>query len=174
MFTQTGTMRKGFSCMMVAFVFVLLQVRSACAEEISKEFRSDIIRLLKMTGAEALGLQMGVAVTNQIIDSMGKNTPDMPPKAVASIKDEISQVFAEEMPKLMTEIVPVYAKHFTQAEINGLIAFYSTPLGKKSIQAMPAVMGECMQVGQAWGEGIAPQIVPRLESRLKREGFDDK
>ena len=174
MFIQIGTMRKGFSCMMVAFFIVLLQGQHVCAEDISKDFQSDIVRLLKMTGAEALGIQIGVSVTNQMIDSLMKQNPEIPPNAVASIKDEISKVFAEEMPKLMSEVVPVYAKHFTQDEIKGLIAFYSTPLGKKSIAAMPAVMNECMQVGQAWGKDLAPGLVPRLESRLKKEGFEDK
>ena len=151
MFTQIGTMRKGFSCMIAVFVFLLMQVQYVSAGEISKEFRSDIVKLLEMTGAEALGIQMGLAVTNQMIDSMMKQNPEIPPMAVVSIKDEISQVFAEEMPKLMAEIVPIYAKNFTQDEIKGLIAFYSTPLGKKSIKAMPVVMNELYAGGASMG-----------------------
>lgn len=173
MYTKIRTMRKSVSCILAAFAFVMLQVEYVCAEDISKEFRSDIVKLLKMTGAESLGIQMGVAITNQMIDSLMKQNPEIPAKAVESIKDEISQVFAEEMPKLITEIVPVYAKHFNQDEVKDLIAFYRTPLGKKSIEVMPAVMNECMQVGQAWGKSIAPALVPRLESRLKRDGFDN-
>jgi hypothetical protein len=174
LFDQMGRMRKSFGCIMAVFVFVFLQVHYACAEEISKEFRSDIVRLLKITGAEGLGLQMGAAVTNQVIDSLMKENPKIPSKAVESIKDEISKVFAEEMPKLMVEIVPIYARHFTQNEVKGLIAFYSTPLGKKTIKTMPALMNACMQVGQAWGKAIEPGLGPRLESRLKREGFDNQ
>lgn len=174
MHTQRQSVKKGFVCKMITCVFVLLQIQNVCAEEISKEFQSDIVRLLKITGAEAIGIQMGVAVTNHMIDSLVKQDPEIPPNAVASIKDEISIVIAEEMPKLMTEIVPIYAKHFTQEEIKGLIAFYSTPLGKKSIEAMPAVMNECMQAGQEWGKSISPRLISRLETRLKKEDYDDK
>jgi hypothetical protein len=174
MATRTRRMRIGFSCIMAVFVLVFLQVRYVCAEEISKEFRTDIVKLLKITGAEGLGLQMGVAVANQVIDSLVKKNPNIPSKAVEAIKDEISKVFAEEMPKLMAEIVPIYAKHFTQDEVKGLIVFYSTPLGKKTIETMPALMNECMQAGQAWGKAMAPGLGPRLESRLKREGFDNQ
>ncbi|WP_243374885.1 DUF2059 domain-containing protein [Geotalea sp. SG265] len=159
---------------LIAACLLLLLVQNACAQEIPTQFRSDIERLLKMTGAEALGLQMGAAVSNQMVDSLLKQEPDVPPKAVEAVKDEIRLVFAEEMPKLMMEIVPIYARHFTHEEIKGLIAFYSTPLGKKSIAAMPAVMQECMQAGQAWGERISPVLAPRLESRLKQEGYGDK
>jgi len=172
MLTHMG-IKKGIFCMLAGSVLMLLHVQPVCAEEISKEFRSDIVRLLKVTGAEALGIQMGVALTNQMMDSMVKQNPGIPQKTVVVVKDEINKVFTEEMPKLMTEIVPVYAKHFTHDEIKGLIAFYATPLGKKAIQEMPAVMSECMGVGQAWGRRFATEIGPRLESRLKKEGLDD-
>ena len=56
-------------------------------------------------------------------------------------------------------------------EVKGLIAFYGTPLGKKSIQVMPALMNECLKAGQEWGQGIIPNLMPRLEARLKQEGF---
>lgn len=174
MFTQRRTVRTRFGCIMAACVFVLLQVQYLCAAEIPKESQSDIVKLLKLTGAEALGLQMGVAVTNQMIDALMAQDPEVPPKAVESIKDEINIVFAEEMPNLIMEIVPIYARHFTPDEIKGLIAFYSTPLGKKSIEAMPAIMDECLQAGQEWGTGLSTKLIPRLESRLKKEGFDDK
>jgi len=174
MLIPTGTMRKIIGFVLILFVSMLLQTQDLNAEEISKEFRSDIIKLLKMTGAEALGLQMGTAVMNQMIESLSKKNSEIPQRVVAAIKEEINLVFEEEMPRLMAETVPVYAKHFTQNECKGLFAFYETSLGKKSIQVMPAVMNECMKVGQDWGQGIVPKLVPRLESRLKREGFNDQ
>jgi len=167
-------MRKIIGFVLVLFVSILLQTQDLNAEEISKEFRSDIIKLLKMTGAETLGLQMGTAVMNQMIESLSKKNPEIPQRVEAAIKEEINLVFAEEMPRLMAETVPVYAKHFTPDEVKGLIAFYETPLGKKSIQVMPEVMNECIKVGQDWGQEILPKLFPRLESRLKREGFGDQ
>lgn len=164
--------RKIPAIIMLSYFLLLTQAQPGSAGEIAPEFRSDIDRLLKMTGAEALGLQVGVAISNQIIDTLSRKNPEIPPKAIEAIKDEIGQVFAEEMPKLMAEIVPIYAKNFTHEDIKGLIAFYSTPLGQKSIKVMPTVVNECMQAGQAWGQGLGPKLLPRLESRLKREGID--
>lgn len=174
MFMLTGIMRKTLSCKLVLFIVAVLQVQGVCAAEISKERRSDIVTLLQMTGVEALGLQMGVTVANQMIDALTKENPEIPPPVVTAIKDEVNLVFTEDMPKLMTEIVPVYAKYFTQDEVKGLIAFYGTPLGKKSIEVMPAVMNECMRAGQAWGKRIEPGLVERLEARLKKEGFSEQ
>lgn len=172
MSAQTVTIRRILGCLFMSSLLILAQVQTGCAAEISKEFRGDIMKLLKMTGAETIGLQMGVAVSNQAIDTMARENTDIPQMAVDVIKDEINKAYAEEMPSLMAEIVPVYAKHFTPDEVKGLIAFYSTPLGQKSIKEMPTLLNECMQVGKAWGEGLTPKVLPRLEARLKREGFD--
>ncbi len=171
MIIKTETTRKIIGFFLFLFVFFFLQTRDLYAEEISKEFRGDITMLLKMTGAEALGLQMGTVVMNQMIESLSKKNPEMPQRAVAIIKEELNLIFAEEMSKLIAETVPLYAKYFSHDEVKGLIVFYGTPLGKKSIQVMPALMNECMKVGQDWGQRIIPNLMPRLESRLKREGF---
>ena len=172
MSAQTVAIQKVFTCLFLSGLLMLMQVQTSRAEGISKEFRSDIMKLLKMTGAEAIGLQMSAAVSNQMIDSLLKEDPEIPPKAVAAIKEEINQTYADEMPKLIAEIVPIYARHYTHEEIKGLIAFYSTPLGEKSIKEMPALLNECMQAGREWGQQLTPRILPRLESRLKREVLD--
>src|SRR4051812_7850401 len=35
---------------------------------------------------------------------------------------------------LINMIIPIYDKHFTEEDINGLVAFYESPLGKKTIE----------------------------------------
>jgi hypothetical protein len=53
-----------------------------------------------------------------------------------------------------------------------LMRFYSSPLGQKTIQAMPLLMNESMQVGQQWGQALGPEIQTRIRARLKKEGFE--
>jgi hypothetical protein len=42
-------------------------------------------------------------------------------------------------------MIPVYQKHFTQGDVNALIAFYSSPTGQKILNDMPAIMSDSMQ-----------------------------
>jgi len=42
----------------------------------------------------------------------------------------------------------------TDEDVKGLIAFYGTPLGQKTINILPKVMGEAQDVGRKWGEGL--------------------
>lgn len=77
----------------------------------------------------------------------------MVPQAVAAVKKVLEDPkLADEM---MAEVVPLYARYFTPDEMKQLATFYRTPIGKKSLQVMPQLMGEGMQVGQ---RVIAPRI----------------
>jgi uncharacterized protein len=77
----------------------------------------------------------------------------MVPQAVAAVTKVLEDPkLADEM---MAEAVPLYARYFTADELKQLATFYRTPVGKKSLQALPKLMGEAMQVGQ---RVIAPRI----------------
>ena len=65
------------------------------------------------------------------------------------------------MDELIDEIVPLYARHFTVAEINQLSAFYKTPVGQKMIATMPAVMNEAMQISQK-------VMMPRVQIAIEK------
>lgn len=77
----------------------------------------------------------------------------MVPKAVAAVTKVLEDPkVADEM---MAEVVPLYARYFSVDEMKQLAAFYRTPAGKKSLQVMPQLMGEGMQIGQ---RVIGPRI----------------
>ncbi len=42
-------------------------------------------------------------------------------------------------------MIPAYQKHFTKADIEAMNAFYSSPVGQKVLQELPAVMQEGAQ-----------------------------
>lgn len=66
----------------------------------------------------------------------------------------VAAVFGETLrdPKLMDELfaetAPLYARHFTAAEIGQMSTFYKTPVGKKMLSTMPQIMTESMQISQ--------------------------
>jgi hypothetical protein len=165
-------MRKHLAVAAFLMIIIVNPLRGSCQESaIPKGLQNDIVRLLDMTGSGKLGLQMGTAVANQVIDRMTAENPKVTENMKTALKDEISKLMAEKMPDLMGQIVKVYAKYFSQEEIKGLIAFYQTPLGQKTIRSLPQVVNECMLIGKAWGEGLEPELIRRIEARLKKDGL---
>ena len=72
---------------------------------------------------------------------------------------------------LMDRVVPLYDKHYTQAEIRSLIQFYESPLGKKVTALRPQIAKEGMVVAEEWINFLEPLLVQALAKRLKEEGY---
>jgi hypothetical protein len=59
----------------------------------------------------------------------------------------------------MKEAPPIYARHFTIAELKELTAFYQTPTGAKALREVPQVMGE-----------LTGMLLPRLQDVQRQTG----
>lgn len=65
--------------------------------------------------------------------------------------------------QLLTQMVPIYQRHFTAEDVSGLLKFYRSPLGQKVITQMPVTMAEGMKVGQAWGRQRGEAMIKQLQ-----------
>ncbi len=70
--------------------------------------------------------------------------------------DRIQVAFIDEA---MKDAPPIYARHFTVAELHELAAFYQSPTGAKALHVLPQVMGE-----------FTTALVPRLQTVQKETG----
>ena len=69
-------------------------------------------------------------------------------------------------------VVPIYAKHFSHKDIKGLLRFYQTDLGKKTIKIWPLILQESMSLAQEWSKSLGPIIQKNVNTRFKKEGID--
>lgn len=119
-------------------------------------FTADIMRLMKVTGAMDIGIMMAKGIEDK------KTTEKVP------MMKEFYNRFYNELEHgdvnrlLINYFVKVYRKHFTQQEINSLIAFYQTDLGKKAISVLPQITQEAMVYGQKVGEYYGQKIMYEL------------
>ena len=69
-------------------------------------------------------------------------------------------------------IARIYANHFTEAELNGLLAFYQSPLGRKMLTEEPKALEEVASYAKKWGEGIASDVMDKMRAELKKRGHN--
>jgi hypothetical protein len=81
------------------------------------------------------------------------------PLAVGSVKSAFSDPAL--MDEIAAEMVPLYARHFSAAEIRQLAAFYRTPVGAKMVAVMPQIAGESMQISQK-------VLLPRIHAAVQK------
>jgi hypothetical protein len=140
----------------------------------SPEKRTDIIKLLKITGTAGIASKMGVYASNQIIDVWQKSKKELTPRAIEIIKEEMTAVINEQVAdeeSFFSYFIPIYDKYYTHSEIKGLVSFWESELGRKSIQVMPSLMNEGMVAGEKWGQSIKPIAVERIIKKFEAEGI---
>jgi len=124
----------------------------------SDAFSKDIFRLLELTGSAKIGIQ----VMSQMIASYKQAMPNVPDDFWTELMSEIDEK------SLIDLIIPIYKKHYTPEDIKGIIAFYETPIGKKTISVLPKITEDSMLAGREWGL----QIGAKVQDKLTKKGYN--
>lgn len=115
--------------------------------------REDILKLFDVMQIQEQMRQVMRQVTVQMRsmsrEQMKKTNPNITAEELTKI-DARSEQLIEAIPvaDMMDDMVPVYQKHLTKADVDAMIGFYSTPTGQKILREMPAMAAEGMQALQ--------------------------
>ena len=149
---------------------VALTAGALAAEDngIDPELRADIKRLIEVTKATEMGRRMGDMMARRIVQMTGVYRPEAIARCRVLAAEMVKELLDDD--KLMDEVIPIYARHFTHADVRGTIDFYETPLGQKTIEATPSLMQESMQASQRWSQEVMPGLQEKVTARLEAEG----
>jgi uncharacterized protein len=111
-----------------------------------------IRKLLEVTGSAAMGKQ----VMDAMLDSFQGNA-GLPAGFIEKFKE------TAQPEKLVELIIPIYMKNLDEECIDGALAFFESPAGKKFIKAQPTIVQESMAAGQKWGTEMAEKTLKALE-----------
>lgn len=126
----------------------------------SQTSEAKVRELIKVMGAD----KMAISGMQQQMQEIKKNSPN--------ISDEFFNEFvAEVTTDRITEVyIPIYAKYYTESEIDELIKFYKSPVGKKTISVLPDIMKESIDAGGKVGRDIAIKVKEKLD---KKAGYQN-
>jgi uncharacterized protein len=139
-------------------------------KKISPAKEADIRQLLELTGATTT---MELTMQNMEKTMKPVLANSLPP---GDYREKLITLFFEkfhskmDLQKLVDLAVPLYDKYYTGEDIKGLIEFYQTPLGKKTVKALPNLMGELTEAGQKMGQDVARQSM--LEVMAEHPEFE--
>ena len=115
---------------------------------------ADIRRLFELTGGKQLALQ--------VMDNMGKSLKPLMTQALppGEYREKLVDLFFVkfqsrlDMQQLLDLAIPIYDKYLSHEEVRGLIEFYQTPLGQKTLKVLPTMLTELQEAGRKWGENL--------------------
>ncbi|TRO65147.1 DUF2059 domain-containing protein [Christiangramia sabulilitoris] len=103
-------------------------------------FEDKAVTLIKLTAGQQFDI-----MTEPIVEMI-------PEKNRAAFKKELAASTTE----LYNKMADIYTESFTEAEIDKILAFYATPVGKKMVAITPELTKKGMEIGQAWGMELQP------------------
>ncbi len=126
------------------------------AEAQTPEYIETLQKMLAISGADA-ALK---AAPEQMVQMIKQQNP----KISDAQSDKLKAWMAESLPDLIKMMTPVFAACYTQKDLEEIIAFYQTPLGKKMVAAQPKVMSETMKILPEWSAIWTPKLLELMKS----------
>ena len=126
----------------------------------SGSYKEKVSTMISLNGSEATFK----TVIEQMINQFQQMNTNVPQDFWKEMKSEFLKT---SMKDLVDLIVPIYYKHLTEDDLDGIIAFYKTPVGRKFAEKTPVITQESMLIGQQWGM----QISQKIAASMKEKGY---
>lgn len=125
--------------------------------------------LMRVTKATALTQQMMGTSLRMVAQLLEQTNPGA--KVGPIVRELVQPEMEKRLPELLEELTRVYTRHFSASEMNEMIAFYETALGKKIVKTMPLLMTESMNVGGNWGAKAAQESLAKVAPKMRERGL---
>ncbi|BFM09410.1 DUF2059 domain-containing protein [Halioxenophilus aromaticivorans] len=117
--------------------------------------------LLEASDADAM-VDTLYSQMNQMIEGMGRQLgikPDEQPMFDAYMNN-VFTTMKEDMSwaKMKGPMIEIYSKHYSEEEVQDMLAFYQSKSGQSMVAKMPAVMADSMQVSQQLLQAFLPKV----------------
>jgi hypothetical protein len=135
---------------------------------------ASIATLLAVTQSDKMMDSLYANIEQQLrqgmrIASQGKALTAEQARVLELAPAKVAKAMREEMTwaKLEPMVVQIYRESFEQAEIDGLIAFYQSPVGQAFVAKMPAVTQRSMALSQQQLQAFMPKLQAAMAEAMK-------
>jgi hypothetical protein len=162
-----------FAYTLLATLLMSGMIATSHADELTPAKKADILKLLNLNGTEHIIDPLSMLVTQSFMQPL-RNCTTCSPKIPEVVRAETLAVLRTHVNGengLLERQIPIFDKHFTHPEIKQLLAFYSSPIGKKLVGESNPLTSETIQASQQWLTGIAPEVKQHIDVALTKAGI---
>jgi hypothetical protein len=132
-----------------------------------------------------------VAAAKQLINQKSANLFDpLIPGVIESVKNafaptnpnllrELNEVAAQlrkdlaaKKDDVLDAVARVYAQHFSEQELNDMLAFYKTPLGRKMLADEPLAVEASLKRAQNWANEFSEEVMRKFREEMRKKGHE--
>jgi uncharacterized protein len=157
-----------FACLLLASVSFAQQ--NPADAPASKEDIEKYLEIMNSRNNMKSMMNVMAKQMHQMAVEHAKKDPSLPPDYVARM-DKAGDDLIKGIPidELIDAMIPVYQNHLTKGDVEYLVAFYSSPTGKKFIREMPAIMSEAMKASTGIMEKMMAKTMQRVDDEVAQE-----
>ncbi|MEM9174614.1 MAG: DUF2059 domain-containing protein, partial [Myxococcota bacterium] len=168
---------RAFAALATLSVFSLAGPPSAAAEDgPSAGFVKALRSYLEIqTAYMSYGDNVAYQAANETLTQIAASGVEITAQMQQIVLEEAQAKFGDKLRDLevLTEIMtPVYAKHFDQKDMEGMVEFWSSPLGRKSLETSAAMNQETLGALQQITFGITPSYHLAIDTRFRELGIE--
>lgn len=86
---------------------------------------------------------------------------------ISDTVDETAIALASRRADLEREAASIYARHFSEAELEAITEFYTSEAGQKLLQTGPQVTQQLIRAAEIWANGIQRDLATQTDAALE-------
>ena len=140
----------------------------------SASYRKTVAELLELIGAGATGEQVAYSVAQDTLTAIAATGTPVTEQVQQIVVDESLKEFGTafgSIDYLADLYTPLYAAQLEESELKELLAFYRSPLGKKTLTALPNIAQAAMMKLQQDSFARVPDFQLKVDARLRAAGL---
>ncbi len=124
------------------------------------------MKLLQLSGTSRVFDQILPEIADQAKNNFIRANPQMQ-LGIISVVDKVALQLVTRRPELDQYFAKIWASAFTDEEMQQLIDFYQTDVGKKFAVAFPQVLTVQTAASQEWGKSVAAELTQKVQDELR-------
>lgn len=180
---KTRVFVRAFAIAIFSLTLSLPLFAQDAAPPVDQSTRDEVVRFMELmqvrsrmiTLMDAVEAQQKRLAEQSFKQANPNATPQQLQQTVQMIDTAMKQMTSDDMvDQMINAIIPIYQRHFSKADLDGLLAFYTSPVGQKFQNEQPAIAQESMQ---AMGDIISkklPELTKQMKAQMDKMAAEDK
>ncbi len=154
------------------------QTRKAGAQPLPADApsREEVLKLfenMQITKTMDAAIVAAKQQTREMAEQMAsERLPEATPEQKQQIQEMLDDVMAKALgpsaiKEMMDATIPVYQRHMKKADLEAMIAFYTSPAGQRILREQPMMVRESMEVASGIQEKMARTMYQRIDQRIE-------
>lgn len=150
-------------------VALALSSPAAFAQQPSPAALATAKEIVSVSGATAMFNPLVAGVVEQAKLLFLQQNPGLS-KDLNEITAKLRTDLNPRLDELTVEMARQYAMRFTEPELKEVLAFYTSPTGKKLLTEQPQVADVSLRFAQDWATKLSDEVVGKMREELKKRG----